>query len=128
MSVRQGKGADGADVILWSCGHTDEFIWKFDGQMIRSHASRVEGKLRKKDEPDQLCLAVRESDYKDGQGIIVWSCNTKDPGQRWIKDGDRLRLEASKDYCLSVQQGRAGDGQNFLLWTCDVAYQTQQEL
>ena len=33
---------------------------------IRSHASRVEGKLRKKDEPDQLCLSVRESDYKDG--------------------------------------------------------------
>jgi len=120
MSVREGKGGDGSDVIMWSCAQTDEYKWVIEGNRIISHAARV-GKLRKGEaaKGGDLCLSVREDKIRDGSDVIAWSCQDGE-GQKWIHDGERFRLVNDKAYCLSVPEGLANDGTRMILWSCDV--------
>lgn len=122
MSVREGKGGDGSDAILWSCAHTDEFLWTMEGNRIMSHAAKTK-KLRKSEvaSGSDVCLSVRQNRIADGSDIITWSCSDED-GQKWIHDGERFRLENYKQYCLSVPQGRADEGTRMILWHCDVSH------
>merc|ERR1712228_259406 len=100
---------DGSDIILWSCGRTDEFLWTVSGDHILLETD------------PHYCLTIREGRPENGADIILWSCDDSDAG-RWVISDGRIRWKAHMNYCMTAREGRAGDGTNLILWSCDVPY------
>jgi len=95
---------DGADIILWHCGKSSEYIWEMDGPYIRL-----------KNNP-KYCMSVREGKGGDGSDVILWSCGTNE-AFKFKFENEHMKYAADERFWLSVRGNTVSDGANVILWS-----------
>lgn len=104
-SIREGKVADGSDIILWHCGKNNvEQQWTVDG-----------GYIRLKSNP-KYCMSVREGRAGDGSDIILWDCGNTIEYQ-WQIENEHVKFGVDHRFWLSVREDAVQDGANLILWS-----------
>eukprot|EP00439_Symbiodinium_sp_Y106_P028802 s4645_g3.t1 len=104
VSLREGKVANGVDVILWHCNPDAEHKFKVNGNYIQYEAD------------PSYCLGVREGKIGDGSDIILWKC-AETPEFHWEMDGEFIKYKANPRFAMVVRNDNPMDGADIILWT-----------
>ncbi|WP_188113575.1 ricin-type beta-trefoil lectin domain protein [Nocardioides humilatus] len=109
VDVPGNSGSSGTVLTLWDChgGGNQNFTYDLSTKAIKGFATQ-----------NGLCWGLQNDATGWGTKVVMQSCNSGNPRQRWTLGANKQIVNDATGLCVDANGGGTGNGTQLLIWGC----------